>query len=509
MLTGQRPFDGTCIEDIFEDIRHREPIPPRQRDRTVPRELERICLKCLSKRMTDRYATARDLAEDLRNWLNSEGRENHGDRATPPEQDNRLPPKGPLTDDSGVLTRVRVRPKGLRAFDVDDRDFFLGLLPGPRDRDGLPESLRFWKARIEPGAHEAPFSVGLLCGPSGSGKTSMIKAGLLCQLSAAVIPVYVEASPGTTEARLKAALQGVALGGAQGLSLPETAAGMRGRALLPVGRKVLIVLDQFEQWLHADHQADAGDGELIRALRQCDGANVQCLVLVRDDFAMAAARFMRTLEIRLVESQNFATVDLFDLVHARKVMRAFGVAYDRVRPGETGPFERFLDQAVSELAVEGKIAPVRLALFAQMIKDKPWTPATLKDVGGLEGIGVTFLEESLAGPAANPEHRLHLPAARRVLKALLPQGAADIKGHMRSYDELLDASGYGRRPGDFDTLLAILGTELRLITPTDPRGRDVDDVEQPGIRPGATTISRTITSSRHFGNGSTAKSERR
>ena len=59
MLTGQRPFDGRCTEEIFDDILHREPVPPRQRDRTVPKELERICLKCLSKRMTDRYATAR------------------------------------------------------------------------------------------------------------------------------------------------------------------------------------------------------------------------------------------------------------------------------------------------------------------------------------------------------------------------------------------------------------------------------------------------------------------
>ena len=45
---------------------------------------------------------------------------------------------------------------------------------------------------------------------------------------------------------------------------------------------------------------------------------------------------------------------------------------------------------------------------------------------------------------------------------------------MRSFDELLQASGYARRPRDFDTLLAILGTELRLITPTDPRGPDLD-----------------------------------
>ena len=40
-------------------------------------------------------------------------------------------------------------PKGLRSFDAHDADFFLELLPGPRDRDGLPDSIRFWKTRIE------------------------------------------------------------------------------------------------------------------------------------------------------------------------------------------------------------------------------------------------------------------------------------------------------------------------------------------------------------------------
>ena len=40
-------------------------------------------------------------------------------------------------------------PKGLRSFDEHDADFFLELLPGPRNRDGLPESIRFWKTQIE------------------------------------------------------------------------------------------------------------------------------------------------------------------------------------------------------------------------------------------------------------------------------------------------------------------------------------------------------------------------
>jgi eukaryotic-like serine/threonine-protein kinase len=318
MLTGIRPFEGSDTDEIFDEILNRDPVPARQRDRSVPKELERICMKCLSKRMNDRYGTAAEFAEDLRFWLQSPGRELVLDevgasaRLAPGETTPR--PSEPISSASGISIPARVRPKGLRAFDDDDQDFFLGLLPGPRDREGLPESLRFWKIRIESGEHPSPFTVGLLCGPSGCGKTSMVRAGLLCRLSSTVIPVYVEASPGATESRLLASLEHVAADRVGSRGLAETVAGMRTRVLLPHGRKVLIFLDQFEQWLHADY---AVEGELAQALRQCDGVNVQCLVLIRDDFAMSAARLMHALEIRLVESHNFATVDLFDLVHAR------------------------------------------------------------------------------------------------------------------------------------------------------------------------------------------------
>ena len=106
-----------------------------------------------------------------------------------------------------------------------------------------------------------------------------------------------------------------------------------------------------------------------------------------------------------------------------------------------------------------------------MMKGKPWTPATLKDVGGTEGVGVTFLEETFSASTAPPEHRYHQKAARAVLKALLPESGTDIKGHMRSHAELLEASGYGSRPKDFDDLIRILDSEIRLITPTDPEGK--------------------------------------
>ncbi len=93
--------------------------------------------------------------------------------------------------------------------------------------------------------------------------------------------------------------------------LKETLAALRRGQGIPVGKKVLIVLDQFEQWLHAKKEEENTD--LVQALRQCDGGRVQCIVMVRDDFWMAATRFMRELEIRLLEGQNSAAVDLFDM----------------------------------------------------------------------------------------------------------------------------------------------------------------------------------------------------
>ncbi len=74
-------------------------------------------------------------------------------------------------------------PKGLRSFDAQDADFFLELLPGPRDREGQPDSIRFWKTRIETTDAASTFSVGLIYGPSGCGKSSLMKAGLLPRLA--------------------------------------------------------------------------------------------------------------------------------------------------------------------------------------------------------------------------------------------------------------------------------------------------------------------------------------
>ena len=117
---------------------------------------------------------------------------------------------------------------------------------------------------------------------------------------------------------------------------------------------------------------------------------------------------------------------------------------------------------------------IRLALFAEMMKGRDWTAAALKEVGGTEGLGLRFLEDTFTSPSANPKHRAHQKASRAVLKELLPETGSDIKGNMRSETDLLTASGYADHRDEFADLIRVLDAEVRLITPTDPAGSNVD-----------------------------------
>ncbi len=71
LLTGQLPFDGPTLilaARVVED----NAVPPRQLRPDIPRDLEAICLKALSKRPDDRYPSATALARDLRAFAHGE-----------------------------------------------------------------------------------------------------------------------------------------------------------------------------------------------------------------------------------------------------------------------------------------------------------------------------------------------------------------------------------------------------------------------------------------------------
>jgi len=440
LMTGKKPFRGSTKNEIYHQVISVEPVSPREINESIPPELERICLKAMSKRSTDRYARASHFADDLLHWRD---------------------------ELSSGKQKAQVVPRGLRSFDANDADFFIDLLPGPRDRNGLPDSIQFWKTRIESSDPESSFSVGLVCGASGSGKSSLVKAGLIPRLRPDIVTIYIEATPDETEMRILRGLGKSVPDLPRGLTLVDAFAWLRQDEEI----HVLIVLDQFEQWLHT-HRIDLNT-DLVRALRQCDGVGLKALVMVRDDFAMPAARFMDKIEVPIVQGKNFATVDLFDEDHAEQVLLKFGQAFGKLpsHASRLAAEEKvFVKKVAAGLAVDGKVVPVRLALFAEMIKNKPWLLQTLDSVGGTHGLGVNFLEETFRSQSANPRHRQLEPPARKVLQALLPAIGTDIKGNMRSHDELALICGYQGQSTSFNELIRILDGELRLITPTDPEG---------------------------------------
>jgi hypothetical protein len=69
LLVGRPPHLGESVGETMRLLLDVEPIPPRRLAPTVPRDLETICLKALSKNRNSRYATARALADDLRSFL--------------------------------------------------------------------------------------------------------------------------------------------------------------------------------------------------------------------------------------------------------------------------------------------------------------------------------------------------------------------------------------------------------------------------------------------------------
>ena len=78
MLTGRPPFRGETPVETERQVVHDEPVPPSRLNMRVPRDLETICLKCLSKEPERRYTSAAALALSV------------GDLARPPGTPSRI-----------------------------------------------------------------------------------------------------------------------------------------------------------------------------------------------------------------------------------------------------------------------------------------------------------------------------------------------------------------------------------------------------------------------------------
>lgn len=533
MLCGKAPFaDHRNSEQLKRMILETPPRSLQLENPSVPDALDHICQRALRKRQDERYRHAGEMAHELReveNSLRAHGVASNtmislptGSPVSPNVATDSITQSGsqftlsavrstvsgsgtqtisgassstssisPVSRDTRIESDAalsQVEPKGLRSFDKDDADYFLHLLPGARDRFGLPMSVSEWKRQIEQTRREETFFVGLMYGPSGCGKSSLVKAGLLPRLSPNVLAVYLEATPTGTEDRIRQLVQRECPGiRAQPQGDPVANEPVSSSSVMPLNellktvrsdstsrqqRKLLVVIDQFEQWLHVN-RSEMRATELVRALRQADGENIQFLLLIREDFWVPTSRLFHELEVPLIDGVNSRLVDLFDLMHARRVLRAFGAAYQRLPPlheSLSSAQERFLDDAVTGMSEDRRVICVRLSLFADMLREREWSPSTLREVGGAAGVGVAFLEETFGTQARNPELRHFEKSVRGVLKALLPDVGTDIKGQRRSRENLQVAAELQEDAHRFSRLMEILDRELRIVTPVDDEG---------------------------------------
>lgn len=156
-LTGERPFAGATVGELFAAICDREPVPANERHPRVPGTLAAVCRVCLAKNPADRFQSADELAAALELWDRPER------PPAPPADRAKHPPPDPTlvtidlgnTNTTGVVwdSPVRSSPTDLPPTDVS---IDLGPEPGapPSTADESPPPL-LWHRPV-PAKPKAP-----------------------------------------------------------------------------------------------------------------------------------------------------------------------------------------------------------------------------------------------------------------------------------------------------------------------------------------------------------------
>ncbi len=470
MCAGEYPFPGgDNFQEQQEQIRRQQHRHLDQCNRKVPKELDRICRRCLCELRQDRYPSAKRFIEDidaLIEYLNV---------------DSKLVARwaqavdGIIADSQGLSdggSLENVVPKGLLPYNEADAGFFTALLPGPRDRFGVPECLRYWLSRLVD--QVGVCSHGLIYGASGCGKTSFIRAGLIPRLPGAIGVVYFDCSVKATESSLTMEIcRKLRVEYHPQLQLNELLRELREGNIPHPFRRILIVLDQFEQFLSSSSEQHSN--ELVAALRHCDGERLSCLISVQDDFWVATQEFLRLQEIQIQDGRNSQAFPYFDDRHAEKILTRFGQAYGAIP--EDLESQQLRDEAqdfsrrvVASISIHGKVNCAHLAMVASVIGSRQWSAEELERTGGWKGVLIRFMDEQFSLETAPIANRRLLSQVQGILQVLLPVPGAHCNSVRKTAHELIKACPNSTSAEAFQNAIHLLERDCHLIKSVDANG---------------------------------------
>ncbi|MEV8530615.1 trypsin-like peptidase domain-containing protein [Streptomyces sp. NPDC051211] len=323
--------------------------------------------------------------------------------------------------------------------------------------------------------------VTLLLGPSGSGKSSLIQAGVLPALAAGELPGSDTWLPVLTRPRqdLLAELERAGLPGAGSDGI--TAAVTRRLAAEPDCRRLVLIIDQFEELL----TQPSADGQWERRLAATDQitkavtshAELSVILIMRDDFyPRQAALAPKLLEVAMPGLLNMPGTlsqdDLHDIITlpARKAGAHF----------EQGLPEQIIADVLATTPEGGaaRRAPVTVLPLLELTLSQLWqrrhdgylTHDAYRRIGGVTGSLTTWCDTALN--QLPPDHR---PIAQRILTSLVRP--ADTRHNIPAIREQVpledlremaaDVSGEPDNGEDIDDVLAAL-TRHRIITTHTP-----------------------------------------
>ncbi len=484
MLTLQSPFRANDRTSIFSMILKGEIASPRQRRPEIPDSLERLCLKCLSKRMTDRFQSAKQLSEAISKIdadakihdvsaavrpsteTNNESQVNqtathrsattHESKATLSERKS-----SSVSDFSELRGLV---PRGLRAFSAEDSSYYHRLIPGPYDMEGRPAILNYWLNWIQSEQEDESNSVGVMYGASGCGKSSFVLASLIPSLPPSIKTVYFNFTVQNPVQCLVQLLHDRFPYTKAFAELPQILGAIRSR---DEPFKVLFVFDQFEQYLINTH-IDL-EHVMVQAIRQCDGESLQAMILVRDEFWSEISQFMQMMELSLSDGFNASNHPLMNKVHAKRVLESFGRAYEMLPPFDsqlTAAQKTFIDTVIDGLAQDETVLCVRIAMFAELMKNYAWEIQTINAFGGVEIAFSRFLTDAFHSQNSPMSRRSVANVCIEILRVLLPVDDRELKSASKSLSELASSANETIDSVRFTQSIRCLSFDLRIISPT-------------------------------------------